>query len=336
MTSSDNWNVGTGEFRYRTVPGWGQLPAGWRFVDVAGIATDSKNRVYVFNRGEHPIIIFESDGRFVNTWGEKVFLRPHGIFIDSNDLVYCTDDADQTVRKFTLDGRLLMTLGISGQATDTGAVDNDYRTIRRAGLPFNQPTNLAIAPDATLVVSDGYGNARVHRFTPDGRLLHSWGAPGSEPGQFNLPHGIAVDGGGRVYVADRENSRIQVFDASGGFIEEWTDVARPMEVFIDRRGDVFVAEVGWRAGLFPWHVPPPDGTGGRLSIFDLDGRLQARWGGGSNPTAPGDFFAPHDVWVDREGDVYVGEVVMTGGGNRGLVAPECHCLQKFTKLCSNS
>jgi DNA-binding beta-propeller fold protein YncE len=335
MTSSDNWNVGTGEFRYQTVPGWGQLPTGWRFVDVAGIATDSKNRVYVFNRGEHPIIIFESDGRFVTSWGEKLFVRPHGIYIDSNDLIYCTDDADQTVRKFTLDGRLLMTLGISGQATDTGVVENDYRTIRRAGLPFNQPTNLAIAPDSTLVVSDGYGNARVHRFTPDGRLLHSWGAPGSEPGQFNLPHGIAVDSEGRVYVADRENSRIQVFDASGRFIEEWTDVARPMEVFIDGRGNVFVAEVGWRAGLFPWHVAP-NGTGGRLSIFDLNGRLQARWGGGSNPTAPGDFFAPHDVWVDREGDVYVGEVVMTGGGNRGLVAHECHCLQKFTKLCTNS
>ena len=109
-------------------------------------------------------------------------------------------------------------------------------------------------------------------------------------------------------------------------------MARPMEVFIDGRGYVFVAEVGWRAGLFPRHVPPPDGTEGRLSIFDRDGLLQTRWGGGSNPTAPGDFFAPHDVWVDRDGDVYVGEVVMTGGGNRGLVAPECHCLQKFTKL----
>jgi len=142
---------------------------------------------------------------------------------------------------------------------------------------------------------------------------------------------VAVDREGRVYVADRENSRVQVFGPGGDFLAQWTDVARPMEVFLDGQDNVFVAEVGWRAGLFPWQQPPADAPGARVSVFDRDGRLQARWGGGADPTALGDFFAPHDVWVDAEGDVYIGEVVLSASGNRGLVSPDCHVLQKFTR-----
>jgi DNA-binding beta-propeller fold protein YncE len=325
--------VGTGRFRYEALVHWEQLPAGWSFVEVAGVATDSKDRVYVFNRGEHPVIVFDRDGRFLASWGEGIIKRAHGIFIDPDDAVYCTDDVDHTVRKFTTDGKLLLTLGTSGRPSDTGIVDIDYRTIRRAGPPFNRPTNLALAPDSTLLVTDGYGNARVHRFAPDGRLLASWGEPGSGPGQFNLPHGIAVDRDGNSYVADRENSRIQVFNPQGKFLAEWTDVARPMQVFIDGQQNVFVVDVGWRAGMFPWQTPPgPNPAGPRLSIFDRAGNLQVRWGDdGNDPTAPGCFFAPHDIWIDSHGDIYVGEVVMSAGGNRGLVSPECHALQKFVR-----
>jgi DNA-binding beta-propeller fold protein YncE len=309
---------------------WEQLPAGWSFVEVAGVATDSRDRVYVFNRGDHPVIVFERDGRFVASWGEGVFKRPHGISIGPDDAVYCTDDLDHTVRKFTTDGKLLQTFGTSGQASDTGIDGIDYRTIRRAGPPFHRPTNVALAADGALYVTDGYGNARVHKFTPDGRLLFSWGEPGSGPGQFNLPHGIALDREGRVYVADRENSRIQVFSPAGQFLTEWTNVARPMQVFIDRQENVFVVETGWRAGLFPWQrAPGPDPVGARLSVFDRSGRLQARWGGGDDPCAAGNFFAPHDLWIDSHSDIYVGEVVMSAGGNRGLVSPDCHALQKF-------
>lgn len=332
MTSpSQGPTVGSGRFTYRALASWGQLPSGWSFVEVAGVATDSRGRVYVFNRGEHPVIVFDGDGRFLASWGEGVFTRAHGITIGPDDAVYCTDDLDHTVRKFTPEGRLLLTLGSSGRPSETGVVGVDYRTIRRGAPPFHRPTNLALAPDGTLLVTDGYGNARLHRFAPDGRLLASWGEPGTGPGQFNLPHGIAVDREGRVYVADRENSRIQVFGPGGDFLTQWIDVARPMEVFIDSQDNVFVAEVGWRAGLFPWHEPPPDAPGARLSVFDRDGRLQARWGGGADPTAAGDFFAPHDVWVDAAGEVFVGEVVMSAGGNRGLVSPDCHALQKFIR-----
>jgi DNA-binding beta-propeller fold protein YncE len=299
---------------------------------VAGVATDSQDRVYVFNRGEHPVIVFDRDGRFVKSWGEGLIARAHGIHIGPDDSVYLTDDLDHTVRKFTTEGRLLQTLGTSGQPSDTGIDGIDYRTIRRPGAPFHRPTNVALAADGSLYVTDGYGNCRVHHFSADGQLLESWGEPGSGPGQFNLPHGIAVDRSGRIYVADRENSRIQIFSPRGEFISQWTDVTRPMQVFIDRDDTVFVAEVGWRAGLFPWQQAPANAPAARVSIFDRDGRLLARWGGQGEPTAPGEFFAPHDIWVDRNGSIYVGEVTWSAGGARGLVAPDCHSLQKFVRV----
>jgi DNA-binding beta-propeller fold protein YncE len=297
---------------------------------VAGVATDSAGNVFVFNRGEHPVMVLSADGRFLRSWGEGVFGRPHGIAIGPDDSVYCVDDVGHTVRKFTHEGKLLLTLGSSGQASDTGVRDADYRTIERSAGPFNYPTNLALAPSGEMYVSDGYGNARVHRFSADGRLIASWGEPGAGPGQFNLPHGIAVDRHGTVYVADRENSRIQLFTADGRFVAQWTDVARPCQVFVDGHDRVFVAELGFRAGMYSGNQPlPGQTTGGRLSVFSAAGVLQARWGGGDNPCAPGDFFAPHDVTVDGAGNVYVGEVTMSAGGNRGLVPPDCHSLQKF-------
>jgi DNA-binding beta-propeller fold protein YncE len=327
--ASDNVLVGTAELRYEALARWEESPPGWEFVEVAGVATDSRDRVYVFNRGAHPLMVFDRGGRFLTSWGEGLFQRAHGITIGPDDAVYCTDDLDHTVRKFTPEGRLLLTLGTSGRPAETGVVGSDYRTIRRGAPPFNRPTNVAVAADGSLYVTDGYGNARVHKFAPDGRLLFSWGEPGSGPGQFNLPHGIALDRSGRVYVADRENSRIQLFTPEGKYLTEWTDVARPMQVLLDRQERVFVVEVGWRAGLFPWQTPTPDAPAARLSVFDREGRLLARWGGGGDPCAPGNFFAPHDLCLDSHGDLYVGEVTMSAGGNRGLVAPDCHSLQKF-------
>jgi DNA-binding beta-propeller fold protein YncE len=159
--------------------------------------------VYVFNRGEHPLVVFDRDGKFLHSWGEGVFSRPHGITIGPDDAVYCTDDHDHTVRKFTPEGKLLLTLGTSGRPSDTGATSMDFRTIRHSGPPFHYPTNVALAPSGELYVSDGYGNARIHRFTADGRLLLSWGEPGGGPGQFRVPHGIAVDRQGKDIEAER-------------------------------------------------------------------------------------------------------------------------------------
>jgi DNA-binding beta-propeller fold protein YncE len=328
-TAAPAADEGCRRFGYEVLDSWHRLPAGQTWTEAAAVATDSRDRAFVFARGPHSVLVFDSDGTFLSSWGEGLFKRPHGIFIGPDDAVWCTDDLDHTVRKFTPEGKLLLTLGTSGRPADTGATSMDFRTVVRAGPPFHYPTNLALSPAGDLYVSDGYGNARVHRFSPEGRLLSSWGEPGAGPGQFHLPHGIAVDAQGTVYVADRENSRVQLFSPEGEFLSEWTDVARPCQVFVDRAGDVWVAELGFRAGMWPGTSAGPDAPGGRLSVFDRTGALRARWGGGRHPTAAGDFFAPHDVCVDSRGDVYVAEVVMSGGGNRGLVPASCHSLQKF-------
>jgi DNA-binding beta-propeller fold protein YncE len=331
-TANESVEVGEEAFRYRVEEDWPRLPADWDWVEVAAVATDSQDRVFVFNRGAHPVAVFSPEGELLDTWGEKVIARAHGITIGSDDVVYCVDDLDHTVKAFSITGDLLWTLGTSGQSSDTGATTVDYRTIRRAGPPFNFPTNLAAAPNGDLYVTDGYGNARVHRFSADGQLQESWGEPGAGPGQFHVPHGIAVDRRGIVYVADRENSRIQLFSAEGEYISEWSNIARPCQVFIDDRDNVFVAELGYRAGMWPGTEPPsPSSTGGRVSVFNFRGERVAQWGGGENPCAPGDFFAPHDICCDSRGSIYVGEVIQSAGGKRRLVSPRCHCLQKFVR-----
>lgn len=324
--------VGDGLFLFDVAESWPTLPAGGNFVEVAAVATDSADRVYVFNRGERPLMVFSPTGEFISSWGEDVFLHAHGITIGPDDAVYCVDDSDHTVKKFSLDGQLLLTLGKSGKYSATGATTIDYRTIAHSGPPFNYPTSLALGDAGEMYVTDGYGNARVHKFSADGELMLSWGEPGGGPGQFHVPHGIAIDSQGLLYIADRENSRIQRFTSGGVYVDEWSDVARPCEVFIDAADAVYVAELGYRAGMWPGtSAPSPDATGGRVSIFNIQGERLASWGGGENPCAAGDFFAPHDIWVDQRGDVYVSEVTMSAGGNRGLVSPECHCLQKFIR-----
>lgn len=328
--------VGNEQFRYEASEDWAQLPPGWSFGEVVGVATDSRDRVFVYSRSEHPLTVFDRDGKFLTSWGEGQMVRPHGIHIGPDDAVYLTDDRDHSVCKFTADGKLLLTLGTRGIASDTGCQGSDYRTIKRAAGPFNQPTNLALAPNGSMFITDGYGNARVHEFSADGRLLLSWGEPGDGPGQFHLPHGIAVDRDSRVFVADRENSRVQIFDSDGKFITEWREVARPTEVFIVEQsaGDdlVYISEIGYRCGLFPGMSAPANPPGSCVSIWTRDGKLLCRWGGGPDPCATGDFFAAHDIWVDSRGDIYVSEVTLSAGGNRGLVPPTCHTLQKFVRI----
>ena len=324
---------GAGTFTYVVDPHWSQVPRDLSLIEVTAVATDAEGRAYLFNRGEHPVVVLDADGRFVASWGEGMFVRPHGITIGPDGAVWCVDDLDHTVRKFSLEGQLLLTLGTSGVFSDTGARSVDYREVRQSAGPFNFPTNLAIAPDGNLYISDGYGNARIHVFSPEGKLIRSWGEPGCGPGQFHVPHGIAADREGIVSVADRENSRIQRFTPEGELVEIWTDVARPCEVFVDDAGMVYVAELGFRAGLFPGDQPGPgQTTGGRVSIFSRQGELLARWGGGDNPCSPGDFFAPHDIHVDRRGDIYVSEVTYTAGIRRGVIGEDAHTLQKFVRV----
>jgi len=318
--------------KYEAVLEWEQLPAGYTHPDVAAVAVNSKGRVYLFCRAEHPVLIYERDGRFVGSWGEGMFtMRTHGITIAPDDSVWCTDDAGHSVRKFTPDGELLLTLGDNaGKPSDSGYDGSNITTIARGAPPFNRPTNLAVAPNGDLYVSDGYGNSRVHRFSPRGELVASWGEPGTGPGQFMLPHGIAVDATGNVYVCDRESDRIQVFTAEGRFLREIT-VQRPTQIVL-ARGLMYVSELGWRAGQRSFRNGPIEqDLPARVSILDANGKAVARIGG-PDPCAPGSFCAPHGLAVDPNGDLYVAEVVWTIAGRAGLVPPDCHTIQKLRSV----
>lgn len=327
---------GPHKLAYEVIEGWERLPEGWSFVEVAGVAVDSADRVYVFNRGVHPVIVFDKEGQFLDAWGAGVFTSPHGIFIDREDRLYCADDGDHTVRIFDTGGELQQTLGEPGIAADTGYAEGRSPVLHGGG-PFNRVTNVATGPNGDLFISDGYGNARVHRFSADGRLLASWGGPGSGPGELNLPHGIAVDRSGRVFVADRENSRIQIFSGDGDFLDAWTWVNRPDDLFIDENEYLYIAELGWSTPArqqphYRLMAHPPSGHDpvARVTVCDLDGRIVARFGG-PDPVLPGNFVAPHGICVDSRGDLYVGEVCERSGANRHFAPLTCHAFQKFRR-----
>lgn len=321
-------------YRYQLVEDWPQMPVDIPFVEAIGVSVDSADNVYVFNRGEPAVFVFRPDGSFVETWGDALrFHRPHGITI-ADDLVYLTDDLGHRVVRCDLHGQQPQAIGPQGNASETGIEGFDYRMITRRAGPYNLPTNVAVAEDGSIFVADGYGNAAVHVFTADGQYVRSWGAPGTKPGEFQVPHGICLGERGRVFVADRENSRIQVFGASGKLEAIWNDVVRPCQVIYNGKGAYLVAELGDQNGRFPWQPRPALPVGGRLSILDDQGRLLSRWGGGWNPHQPDGFYACHDVCIDSQGDVYVGEVAVTAALAGGDDPTGLKTLKKFCRLRS--
>lgn len=315
---------------FQPIDGWERLPSTMRHDDVAGVAVDQTDRVYLLTRKEPRVIVYERDGSFLRAFGDKLFTeRTHGITIGPDGTVYCVDDGGQNIRVFTSDGTLRMTIG-SGQPSDTGYDGVNHGSVKRGAGPFNRPTNLAVAPNGDLYVTDGYGNSRVHQFTADGTLVQSWGEPGSGPGEFRLPHGICVLADGRVLVGDRENDRIEVFDGHGAYLTSWTDVQRPTHMVVGPEGLIYVSELWWRPGHLSFtHGVISADLYGRVSILDTDGVVLARLGGGA-PGTPGNFVAPHGIAVDSRGDLYVAEVTGTfrdlAGGPSG-----CAAFQKFRR-----
>ena len=270
---------GQGTHQYTVQEDWWSLPAGWEFGWVPAVAVDSQDRIYVYSRSEHPMVILDRDGNFIGSWGDDVLKDAHGIFIDADDNIYCVERDTHVMRKFTTDGELLMTLGTPDEPGTEGE-------------PFNKPTDLALGPEGEMFISDGYGNARIHKYSPEGELIKSWGQPGSGPGEFDLPHCVRVDPRNRLMVADRENNRIQFFTLEGEYIEEWGDLLHPDTIYIDEEEYVYIAELDQR-----------------ITIMTLDGEVVSRWGSEPGSTVPGEFLAcPHGIWLDSQGDIYVGEV----------------------------
>ncbi len=274
--------VGEGDYRYELIENWARLPQGEVFGNASAVATDSQHRVYVFQRKDPPVLVFDPDGNLLNSWGNGAFASPHGIFIE-NDIIYLTDRDDSVCLIYTLEGRPLQVLGERGQHSDTGS-ETPGEVVPRSAGPFNYPTEMVPSPSGDLYISDGYRNARVHRFSAAGQLITSWGEPGkTEPYQFHLPHSLVIDAQGIVYLCDRENNRMQVFSPDGQFLAMWPDLRRPLDISVGQDGLFYISEGGVN-GLSP-----------RVSVMDKDGKVVVRW----------DALSAHGSWVDARGDFYM-------------------------------
>ena len=262
---------------HKVVVDWAQLPDGWNLGQTAGVAVDANDHVWVYNRGEHPVIEFDKNGQFIQSFKEPNYVSAHGIEIDADGDVWLIDVAGHSVVEYSPTGRVKLTIAGEG--------DND------AEYGFNRPTGIVFRPDGGFYVSDGYINTRVVQYTKDAVYVRHWGTKGTGDGQFNLVHDVTIDNRGRLYVADRGNSRIQVFDSDGKFLATWTDIGTPWGVeFVAAENAIYVT----------------DGVNNHVLKLDLHGKILGRLGGFGKAQGLMDF--PHHIAVDSEGSIYVAEI----------------------------
>ena len=283
------------------VPEWPKLPEGHVLGLCAGVGVDAQNRVFVFYRSgrkwSNPFpkdaitqptvsVLDGATGKPLNSWGADRFIMPHGLTVDHEGNLWLTDVGLHQVFKCTPEGKVLLTLG------EASVPGNDHSH-------FNLPTDVAVLRDGSFYVSDGYKNTRVMKFSTKGKFEFEWGTKGKGPGEFNLPHGIAIDALGRVIVCDRENERLQVFDAKGGFLHEWKgpQIGKPYGVEIDTKGRIFVID-GGSPSLKPME---------RGKAVELDSQGQVIDTFGSFGSGAGQFQLGHDIAVGPDGAVYVAE-----------------------------
>ena len=304
---------------FQVVDGWAKLPPGYHFKEASSVAVDAHDNIYVFCRGDHPVIVFDREGNFLRAWGKGMITRAHSIIIGPDEAVWLVDDAGHVLYKCTAEGKVVMTLGTPGQGAPP-----------QSGKPFNQPTHLAVDPrTGDLYVTDGYGNSCVHKFDPAGRHLFSWGEGGSNPACFNIPHCVITDPAGTVFVADRENYRIQRFDPDGTYLGQWTNLYRPNCLARDpsREGFYFVAQGGTGLTI---NAGVPN-IGQRVSILSPQGDIIGHIGEPFGGEKPGQFLAAHGVAVDSHGDLYVAEVTFSVKGRHETPPRELRSLQKFRR-----
>ena len=257
--------VGWGELTYDVDPAWGKLPSGMALGPVTAVAAGAEGRLYVCHRVSPTVLILDSAGSLVGSLGDELVTDPHGVNSDARGNVYVTDRDRHVVVVFDPKGKVIRELGTRDQAAGEA--------------PFNHPTAVAVSPDGTIFVADGYANSRIHVFSSAGVLLRSWGEPGRAPGQFRVPHGIAIDARGRVYVADRENDRMQVFDAEGKVLSVWDGLKGPTDVCVDAQQRIFVSD----------HVPT-------VTAFDPSGNVLVKVRA---------LYDTHGICCDNRGNIFI-------------------------------
>lgn len=280
--------------RFEPDPAWEAATRSLSGFDVAGVAVTPDDTVIAFARAPVPVQIFSRRGERLSAWGEGMFARPHGISLDNDGNLLLTDEGAHLVRRCTLDGRVLTEFGVPGRAAPP-----------MSGLPFNRCTHTACAPNGDIFVSDGYGNARIHRYSADGRHLASWGASGAGRGEFNVPHNLCFDGAGRLVVADRENHRLQAFDLDGRCVAQHGNLHRPCALCAcaAEPGILLIGELG--PGLALNRTFP--NIGFRVAAL-APGSDPVTLIGGRAGSGPDAFIAPHGIACDRSGGIYVAEV----------------------------
>ncbi len=295
-------NASTDSPGYKVVHGWPKLPENFELGQVSGVEVDSHDHVWLFHRAGRAflaeratepidyqtILCLNSEtGEMVTSFGETMFMLPHGLTVDSEDNIWVTDAELHQVFKFRHDGELLMMIGEKGVPGDDGE-------------HFNSPTDIAVAPNGEFYVADGYGNNRVAKFAGDGSFLFDWGNKGTAEGEFDLPHGIALDAEGRIYVADRSNGRIQVFDSEGKFLAAWKSEAlgRPWGLAVSADDFLYVVDGGDIGAA----ITPRS----HFLQLDLEGNIIGKWS--SYGKYDGQLIWAHDITVGKNGSVYVGDV----------------------------
>jgi DNA-binding beta-propeller fold protein YncE len=264
------------KLNYEAVPDFFQLPTGEHFVEVAGVAVNSKGHIYVFHRGKHPLMEFDANGKYLHSIADDLFVTAHTVRVDVEDNIWTTDVGSHVVLKLSPEGRVLLSLG-------------RMRTPGDDVLHFNQPTDVALDREGNIYVADGEGNSRVLKFNKFGNPVLGWGMKGSGPAQFDLPHSIAIDDD-LVYVGDRENGRIQVFDLNGHYIREWK-LGHPFGLFITPDHFIYMS----------------DAIAGRILKINRDGKVVGVLDG--PPSDKGRHFDPHSLAVDKENSIFTAEVL---------------------------
>jgi len=264
---------------------------------MAGIALDAAGQIWLFHRGDVPIQVYTATGKLVRSWGRGEFREPHQARIDREGNVWLVDSGLHVVRKYAQDGKPLLTLGTLDHAGEDSA-------------HFNRPTDVAITREGDIFVADGYGNNRIVHFDNQGRFVKTWGELGSRRGMFSLPHSIAVDSRGRLYVADRNNARIQVFDQAGRCLDEWRDLMVPWHIVITEQDEIYAcgsSPMRWPKLPIPGllvGIPPKDQL---VMVFAPDGRVRRLWAFPKGRQS-GELDWVHGLAVDRQGNLYLGDI----------------------------